>query len=160
MNPTTAADAATTAAAVATAAIPATITNPAAFASGFTTAAGTSTPANNAAFWQFFNKDSINQRQYIPLTPTQFLFGSRNIHQMVSRDGKKNIRNDIAKDKDNDTEDIFKYYKRISVYASAEALRLINTIASTKYQYVSAIASSTAELQAVNEYENIMTGFG
>ena len=79
---------------------------------------------------------------------------------MVSRDGKKNIRNDIAKDKDNNTEDIRNYYKRICLYASAQALRLVNTIASTKYQYVSAIASSTAELQAVNEYENIMTGFG
>ncbi len=160
MNPTTAAatTAAATTAAVATTAIPA--TNPTAFASGFTTATATSIPANNAAFWQFSNNGSANQRQYIPLTPTQFLFGSRNIHQMVSRDGKKNIRNDIAKDKDNDTEDIFKYYKRISVYASAQALRLVNTIVSTKYQYVSAIASSTAELQAVNEYENIMTGFG
>ena len=53
-----------------------------------------------------------------------------------------------------------KYYKRICLYASAQAIRLVNTIASTHYQYASAIASSTAELQAVNEYENIMTGIG
>ena len=154
MNPTTAA------AAVATTAIPATATNPTAFASGFTTAAATSIPANNAAFWQFYNNGSANQRQYIPLTPTQFLFGSRNIHQMVSRDGKKNIRNDIAKDKDTYTEDINNYYKRMSLYAAAQALRLVNTIASTHYQYASAIANSTAEVNAVNEYENVMTGLG
>ena len=161
MNPAAAAAAAaaTTTAAVATTAIPAT-TNPAAFASGFTTAAGSSIPANNAAFWQFANYSSANQRQYIPLTPTQFLSGGRNIHQMVSRDGKKNIRNDITKDKDNNTEDINKYYKRLCLYSAAQAIRLANTIASTHYQYASAIASSTAELQAVNEYENIMTGIG
>ena len=160
MNPTTAAAAAAaTTTAVATTAIPA-ATNPAAFASGFTTAAGSSIPAINAAFWQFTNNGSANQRQYIPLTPTHFLSGGGNIHQMVSRDGKKNIRNDIAKDKDNNTEDITKYYKRMCLYSAAQALRLANTIASTHYQYASAIASSTAELQAVNEYENIMTGLG
>lgn len=159
MNPTTAA-ATAAAAAVATTAIPATITNPAAFASGFATAAGSSIPSNNAAFWQFTNNGSANQRQYIPLTPTQFLSGVRNIHQMVSRDGKKNIRNDIAKNKDSYSEDINNYYKRMCLYSAAQALRLANTIASTKYQYASAIASSTTELNAVNDYENVMTGLG
>ena len=103
---------------------------------------------------------NINQRQNIPLTPSDFLSRKGFIRPMVSRDGKKNIRNDITRDKDNNTEDIITYNKRICLYASAQALRLANTIASTHYQYASAIASSTAELQAVNEYENIMAGFG
>ena len=140
---------------------PSFLMNPAtATAAATTTAAASSIPANNAAFWQFTNNGSANQRQYIPLTPTQFLSGGRNIHQMVSRDGKKNIRNDIAKDRDNYTEDINNYYKRMCLYSAAQAIRLVNTIASTHYQYASAIASSTAELNAVNDYENVMTGLG
>lgn len=39
-------------------------------------------------------------------------------------------------------------------------MRLANLGFSTHYQYASAIASSTAELNAVNEYQNIMTGIG
>ena len=51
-------------------------------------------------------------------------------------------------------------YKRNIAYTATQALRLANTLLSTHYQYASAIASSTAELQAVNEYENIMAGIG
>ena len=94
------------------------------------------------------------------MNPLDFFSRNGNIRPMFSRDGKKNIRNDITRDKDNNTEDIITYNKRICLYASAQVLRLANTIASTHYQYASAIASSTAELQAVNEYENIMTGIG
>ena len=148
MNPAAATTEAATTIAAGAAAIP-TAANPIAI-----------TPAAFFASLQSTDNKNINQRQNIPLTPLDFFSRNGNIHPMVSRDGKKNIRNDITRDKDNNTEDIFKYYKRISVYASAQALRLVNTIASTKYQYVSAIASSTAELQAVNEYENIMAGFG
>ena len=39
-------------------------------------------------------------------------------------------------------------------------MRLANLGLSTHYQYASAIASSTAELNAVNEYQNTMTGLG
>lgn len=39
-------------------------------------------------------------------------------------------------------------------------MRLANLGFSTHYQYASAIASSTAELNAVNEYQNAMTGLG
>lgn len=39
-------------------------------------------------------------------------------------------------------------------------MRLVNLGFSTHYQYASAIASSTAELNAVNEYQNAMTGLG
>ena len=94
------------------------------------------------------------------MTPLDYLLRNGNIRPMVSRDGKKNIQNDDARDKANNTEDIITFNKRICLYASAQILRLANTIASTHYQYASAIASSTAELNAVNEYENIMTGFG
>ena len=131
-----------------------------------TMAAGAATiipPTNPAAFvasLDFHNNKNINQRQYIPSTPIDFLSRNRNIFPIVARDGKKNRRNDTIKNKDNYTEDISKYYKRISLYSTAQALRLVNTIASTHYQYASAIASSTAELQAVNEYENIMAGLG
>lgn len=163
MNPTTvaAAAAATTAAAVATTAIPATATNPAAFPPGFTTADRTSILANSdAVFWRLVNNGGISQGQFTLPTPMDFLSLSRNTFPIVSRDGKKIIRNDATKDKDTYTEDTNNHYKRLSLYAAAQALRLANTIASTKYQYASAIASSTAELQAVNEYENIMAGFG
>lgn len=146
MNPATAAvattEAATTMAAGAATIIPP--TNPAAFA--------TSLILNNSK--------NINREQYRLPTPIDFFSRNRYAFSVFSRDGIKNIRNDITKDKDNNTEDTMKYYKRIGVYASAQAIRLVNTIASTKYQYASAIASSTAELQAVNEYENIMTGIG
>ena len=151
MNPAAATEAATTATTVA-AAIPAAAnqipTTPAALATAFTT------------FSQFTDNKYKNQKQNIPLTPIDFFSFNRNFLPMVSRDGEKNIRNDNARNKDNDTENTITYYKRIYLYASAQALRLVNTIASTKYQYASAIASSTAELQAVNEYENIMAGFG
>ena len=39
-------------------------------------------------------------------------------------------------------------------------MRVASTLLSTHYQYASAIASSTAELNAVNEYQNAMTGIG
>lgn len=39
-------------------------------------------------------------------------------------------------------------------------MRVANTLLSTHYQYASAIASSTAELNAVNEYQNAMTELG
>lgn len=49
---------------------------------------------------------------------------------------------------------------RTIAYTAAQALRLANLGFSTHYQYASAIASSTAELNAVNEYQNAMTGLG
>lgn len=39
-------------------------------------------------------------------------------------------------------------------------MRLASLGLSTHYQYASAIANSTAELNAVNEYQNAMTGLG
>ena len=51
-------------------------------------------------------------------------------------------------------------HKRTIAYAAAQALRLANLGFSTHYQYASTIASSTAELNAVNEYQNAMTGIG
>ena len=51
-------------------------------------------------------------------------------------------------------------HKRTIAYTAAQALRLANLGLSTHYQYASAIASSTAELNAVNEYQNTMTGLG
>lgn len=147
MNPAASTEAATTiaagAAAIPTAANP-TATNPAAF---FTSL-------------QFTDNKNINQRQNIPLTPIDFFSRNRNILPAFLRDGRKNIRNDNARNKDNNTEDTITYYKRIFLYSSAQAIRLVNTIASSHYQYASAIASSTAELNAVNEYENAMTGIG
>lgn len=51
-------------------------------------------------------------------------------------------------------------YKRTITYTAAQVLRLANLGFSTHYQYASAIASSTAEVNAVNEYQNAMTGIG
>ncbi len=49
---------------------------------------------------------------------------------------------------------------RSIAYTAAQAIRLINLGLSTHYQYASAIASSTAEVNAVNEYQNAMTSIG
>lgn len=49
---------------------------------------------------------------------------------------------------------------RSIAYTAAQAIRLANLRLSTHYQYASAIASSTAEVNAVNEYQNAMTGLG
>lgn len=51
-------------------------------------------------------------------------------------------------------------HKQSIAYTAAQVLRLANLGFSTHYQYASAIASSTAELNAVNEYQNAMTGLG
>ena len=51
-------------------------------------------------------------------------------------------------------------YKRNITYTAAQALRVANTLLSTHYQYASAIASSTAELNAINEYQNAKTDLG
>ena len=51
-------------------------------------------------------------------------------------------------------------YKRTITYTAAQVLRLANLGFSTHYQYASAIASSTAELNAVNEYQNAMAELG
>lgn len=51
------------------------------------------------------------------------------------------------------------YYRTIA-YSATQALRLLNIHLSSHYQYASAIASSTAELNAVNDYHNAMTGLG
>lgn len=51
-------------------------------------------------------------------------------------------------------------HRRTIAYTAAQALRLASLGFSTHYQYASAIASSTAELNAVNEYQNAMTGIG
>lgn len=51
-------------------------------------------------------------------------------------------------------------HSRTIAYTAAQALRLANLGFSTHYQYASAIASSTAELNAVNEYQNAMTELG
>lgn len=39
-------------------------------------------------------------------------------------------------------------------------MRIANKLLSTHYQYASAIASSTAEVNAVNDYQNAITGIG
>lgn len=52
------------------------------------------------------------------------------------------------------------WYKRSIAYTAAQGLRIANKLVSTHYQYASAIASSTAELNAVNDYQNAMTGIG
>lgn len=51
-------------------------------------------------------------------------------------------------------------HRRTIAYTAAQAIRLANLGFATHYQYASAIASSTAELNAVNDYQNAMTGIG
>lgn len=140
---------------------PSFLMNPAAATEAATTIAAGAAATNPAALFtplQFANNKGFIQGQPTSFTPMDFFSRSRITSSVFSRDGKKNGRNDTINDKDNNTE--ITIHKRIIAYTAAQALRLANTIASTHYQYASAIASSTAELQAVNEYENIMTGIG
>lgn len=90
--------------------------------------------------------------------PVEFFFGRKNYYQDVLE--SENIETGEKRTQYSDIYSQITLYKRTIVYSAAQALRLINLGFSTHYQYASAIASSTAELNAVNEYQNTMTGLG
>ena len=103
-------------------------------------------------------KEQLHEKAYEPQSPLQFFFGRKNYYQDVLE--SEDIETGEKRTQFGDITTEITLYKRTLAYTAAQALRLINLGFSTHYQYASAIASSTAELNAVNEYQNAMTGLG
>lgn len=136
-------------------------TTPAAFLAG----AATTAVAANTLFKKdgfSFIDDNIRQRlskkAYEPREPFEFFLGRKNWYQDVLE--TEDVENGVAQVVYSNPTTEITLYKRTIAYTAAQALRLANLGFSTHYQYASAIASSTAELNAVNEYQNTMTGIG
>lgn len=138
-------------------------TTPTAFLAGAaTTAVAANTLFKNQASKGGFIDDNIREsfykQAYEPRPPREFFFGRKNWYQDVLE--MEDVENGIAQTQFFNTTTEITLYKRTIAYTAAQALRLANLGFSTHYQYASAIASSTAELNAVNEYQNAMTGIG
>ena len=91
-------------------------------------------------------------------SPFQFFFGRKNYYEDVW-EGEDTKYDEKWTKYVNPTTEIT-LYKRTITYTAAQVLRLANLGFSTHYQYASAIASSTAELNAVNDYQNAMAELG
>ena len=102
--------------------------------------------------------ERFNEKVYEPRKPFEFFFGRKNWYQDVLE--TEDIESGEKRTQYGDITTETTLYKRTIAYTAAQALRLANLGFSTHYQYASAIASSTAELNAVNEYQNTMTGIG
>ena len=98
------------------------------------------------------------EKAHEPRPAFQFFFGRKNWYEDVWEGEDTKYDEKWTKNVNLTTE--ITLYKRTITYTAAQALRLANLWLSTHYQYASAIASSTAELNAVNEYQNAMTGLG
>lgn len=103
-------------------------------------------------------KEQLHEKAREPQPPLQFFFGRKNWYQDVLE--SEDIESGEKRTQYGDITTEITLYKRTIAYTAAQALRLANLGFSTHYQYASAIASSTAELNAVNEYQNTMTGIG
>lgn len=138
-------------------------TIPTAFLAGAGAGAGAATTLfkSNGDGFHFIDdniRERFSKKAYEPRPPFEFFFGRKNYYQDVletedvvsgfSRTVFSNLTTEIT------------LYKRTLAYTAVQALRLANLGFSTHYQYASAIASSTAEVNAVNEYQNAMTGLG
>lgn len=133
-------------------------TTPTAFLAGATlTAIAANTAFKNQADSSGI-KEQLHEKAYEPQPPLQFFFGRKNWYQDVLE--TEDIESGEKRTQYGNTTTEITLYKRTIAYTAAQALRLANLGFSTHYQYASAIASSTAELNAVNEYQNAMTGIG
>lgn len=138
-------------------------TTPTAFLAGAATtaiAANTLFKSNGDSF-HFIDeniRERFSKKAYEPRNPKEFFFGRINDYQDVLE--MEDIENGIAQTVYTNPTTEITLYKRTLAYTAAQALRLANLGFPTHYQYASAIASSTAELNAVNEYQNAMTGLG
>lgn len=103
-------------------------------------------------------KEQLHEKAHEPRPAFEFFFGRKNWYEDVLE--SENIETGEKRTQYGNTTTEITLYKRTIVYSAAQALRLANLGFSTHYQYASAIASSTAELNAVNEYQNAMTGLG
>ena len=102
--------------------------------------------------------ETLHEKAHEPQPPLQFFFGRKNWYQDVLE--TEDIESGEKRTQYVNITTETTLYKRTIAYTAAQALRLANLGFSTHYQYASAIASSTAELNAVNEYQNTMTGIG
>lgn len=102
--------------------------------------------------------ERFNEKVYEPRKPFEFFFGRKKRYQDILE--TEDIESGFKRTQFGNTTTEIILYKRTLAYTAAQALRLVNLGLSTHYQYASAIASSTAELNAVNEYQNTMTGIG
>lgn len=125
-----------------------------------TTAVAADTLFKNQASKSDFIDDNIRfyKQTYEPRPPREFFFGRKNWYRDVLE--TEYLEHNIVRTQFFNTTTKITLYKRTIAYTAAQALRLANLGFSTHYQYASAIASSTAELNAVNEYQNAMTGLG
>lgn len=103
-------------------------------------------------------KEQLHEKAREPQPPLQFFFGRKNWYQDVLE--TEDIESGEKRTQYGDITTETTLYKRTIAYTAAQALRLANLGFSTHYQYASAIASSTAEVNAVNDYQNAMTGLG
>ena len=136
-------------------------TTPAAFLAGAATtavAANTLFKKNGFSFIDDNIRQRFSKKAYEPREPFEFFFGRKNWYQDVLE--TEDVENGVAQTVYTNTTTEITLYKRTLAYTAAQALRLANLGFSTHYQYASAIANSTAELNAVNEYQNAMTGLG
>lgn len=136
-------------------------TTPVAFLDGAaTTAVAADTLFKKDGF--HFIGDNIRERffekAFVPRPPREFFFGRKNWYQDVLE--TEDIESGFVQTQFINTTTEITLYKRTLAYTAAQALRLANLGFSTHYQYASAIANSTTELNAVNEYQNAMTGLG
>lgn len=135
-------------------------TTPTAFLAG----AATTAIAANASFHKQADSSGIAETLHKGAAepkdkkPIEFFFGRKNYYQDVLE--TEDIESGEKRTQYGNIYSQITLYKKPIAYTAAQALRIANLWLSTYYQYASAIASSTAELNAVNDYENIMTGLG
>ena len=136
-------------------------TTPAAFLAG----AATTAVAANTLFKKdgfSFIDDNIRQRfsekADEPRPPLEFFLGRKNWYRDVTE--MEDVESGIGQIVYSNPTTEITLYKRSIAYTAAQGLRVATKLLSTHYQYASAIASSTAEVNAVNEYQNAMTGIG
>lgn len=134
-------------------------TTPTAFFAGasanalFKNQADSNVIANGVGYTERYYEKAYERRE-----PFNFFFGRVNWYEDIRE--RKYTEHDLKLTEFVNPTTEITLYKRTITYTAAQALRLANLWLSTHYQYASAIASSTAELNAVNEYQNTMTGLG
>ena len=136
-------------------------TTPAAFLAGAATtavAANTLFKKDGFSFIDDNIRERFSEKADEPRPPFEFFLGRKNWYRDVIE--MEDVENGVSQIVYTNPTTEITLYKRTIAYTAAQALRLANLGFSTHYQYASAIASSTAELNAVNEYQNAMTGLG
>lgn len=103
-------------------------------------------------------KENVYEKANEPRNPLNFFFGRKNWYQDVLT--TEDIETGEKRTQYGNVTTEVTLYKRTIAYTATQALRLATTAVAAHYQYASAVASSTAELNAVNEYQNAMTTLG